>query len=91
MKTVLLTGVTGFIAKRVALEFLEAGYAVRGSLRSPDRAEEVRAALRPRTVALSILVTIEMANALNALSQNESLLTFPYARRASNPQPPAQA
>lgn len=48
MKTVLLTGVTGFIAKRVALEFLEAGYAVRGSLRSPDRAEEVRAALRPR-------------------------------------------
>ena len=37
---------------------------------------EVFASLRPRTVALSILVTIEMLNALNALSQNESLLTF---------------
>jgi Ca2+ transporting ATPase len=32
---------------------------------------------RPQTVALSILVLVEMLNALNALSQNESLLTFP--------------
>lgn len=45
---VVLTGVTGFIAKRIALDLLEAGYAVRGSLRRMDRADEVRAALRPR-------------------------------------------
>ncbi len=44
-ETVLLTGVTGFIAKHVALKLLNAGHAVRGSLRSPKRAEEVRAAL----------------------------------------------
>jgi len=46
-RTILLTGITGFIAKRIALDLLAAGYAVRGSLRSAGRAEEVRAALRP--------------------------------------------
>ena len=44
--TVLLTGISGFIAKHVALRFLQAGYAVRGTLRRLDRADEVRAALR---------------------------------------------
>ena len=44
-KPVLLTGITGFIAKRIALDLLEAGYSVRGSLRSVARADEVRATL----------------------------------------------
>jgi dihydroflavonol-4-reductase len=48
VKTVVLTGITGFIAKRIALDLLEAGYSVRGSLRSQSRADEVRDALRPR-------------------------------------------
>jgi dihydroflavonol-4-reductase len=44
---ILLTGISGFIAKHVALKLLAAGYAVRGTLRRLDRAEEVRKALRP--------------------------------------------
>lgn len=47
MDLVLLTGVSGFIAKHVALKLLNAGYNVRGTLRRLDRADEVRAALAP--------------------------------------------
>jgi hypothetical protein len=46
---------------------------------------ELFRSLRPRTVALSVLVTIEMLNALNALSQNESLLCAPRTRRTTPP------
>ena len=43
MEVVLLTGVTGFIAKHIALRLLNAGYNVRGTLRRLDRAAEVGA------------------------------------------------
>lgn len=46
-ETVLLTGISGFIAKHIAAKLLLAGHTVRGSLRRPDRADEVRAALAP--------------------------------------------
>lgn len=42
---VLLTGISGFIAKHVALELLNAGYGVRGTIRTPSRADEVGKAL----------------------------------------------
>ena len=43
--TVLVTGIGGFIAKHVALALLTAGYKVRGTVRSPTAADEVRASL----------------------------------------------
>lgn len=46
-KNVVLTGISGYIAKHVALKLLAAGHQVTGSVRSPARAEEVRAALAP--------------------------------------------
>lgn len=45
--TVLVTGATGFIAQHCVLQLLEAGYAVRGTARSPERAAKVKDTLRP--------------------------------------------
>ena len=44
---ILLTGITGFIAKHVAADLLNAGYSVRGSLRDLDRIQEVKESLKP--------------------------------------------
>lgn len=46
-KTVLLTGASGYIAKHIALQLLEAGYVVRGTVRSIARGAEVTAAVQP--------------------------------------------
>lgn len=60
---VFLTGVTGFIAKRIALDLLNAGHSIKGSLRSAKRADEVRDAVRPHltdTAALDRLTFVEL-------------------------------
>ena len=43
--TVLITGISGFIARHCAVEMLNAGYAVRGTVRSLQRSAEVAASL----------------------------------------------
>ncbi|WGT48766.1 SDR family oxidoreductase [Thioclava nitratireducens] len=45
-RTILVTGITGFIAKRIAYDLLTQGEKVRGTLRKASRGEEVKAALR---------------------------------------------
>jgi len=49
MDTVLLTGITGFLGGHIAIELLNSGYHVRGSLRNPgtdgERAQAVRQSL----------------------------------------------
>jgi dihydroflavonol-4-reductase len=44
-KIVLLTGISGFIAKHCAVELLRAGYRVRGTVRTLAKGEKVRATL----------------------------------------------
>lgn len=43
--TIMVTGASGFIAKHIVLQLLEAGYKVRGSVRSDKREKEVRKAI----------------------------------------------
>lgn len=43
--TVLVTGASGFVATHAILQLLERGYAVRGTLRTPERAESLRAVI----------------------------------------------
>lgn len=62
-ETVVLTGITGFLAKHVALRLLNAGFAVRGTLRRLDRAEEVRAALTPGLVDRDRLGALSLVEA----------------------------
>jgi dihydroflavonol-4-reductase len=94
---VLITGVSGFIAKHVALRFLQAGWSVRGTLRRLDRADEVRAALAPHLTdkALSQLTFVradltsdegwaEAATGVHVLVHTAS--PFPMAQ----PQDPAE-
>jgi len=46
-QTVFVTGASGFIAGHCILRLLKEGYAVRGSVRTSDRADAVRTALEP--------------------------------------------
>lgn len=49
---IFLTGISGYIGKHIALQLLQAGYHVTGSLRDLSRADEVRAALAPHIADL---------------------------------------
>lgn len=57
--TVLVTGISGFIAKHVALQLLEAGYRVRGSVRSQGKGADVRATLARHGAPVDRLEIVE--------------------------------
>lgn len=60
---VVVTGASGFIAKHVVLRLLNAGYAVRGTLRNPARADEVRVAVAPHLAEPAALERLSFAQA----------------------------
>jgi dihydroflavonol-4-reductase len=57
---VLVTGISGFIAKHVALQLLQEGYAVRGTVRTASRADEVRQTLESHGADVSRLSFVEV-------------------------------
>ncbi|MEL6213289.1 MAG: SDR family NAD(P)-dependent oxidoreductase, partial [Pseudomonadota bacterium] len=56
-QTVLVTGASGFIATHCIRQLLERGFAVRGTLRSMNRVEEVRKAVGDTTSAIVFFET----------------------------------
>ncbi len=62
-QTVLVTGASGFIAGHCILRLLKEGYAVRGSLRTPSRSDEVRMALAPHVSTDDLsFVTLDLSS-----------------------------
>lgn len=59
-ETVLLTGVSGYIGLHCAQQLLDAGYAVRGSVRSAAKEKEVRETLRAASVDTTNLSIVEL-------------------------------
>jgi Nucleoside-diphosphate-sugar epimerases len=60
-KTVLITGASGFVAAHIVQVFLEAGYAVRGTVRSEATAEKVRRTYPKYADRLSFAIVPDMA------------------------------
>ncbi|KAA9007084.1 NAD-dependent epimerase/dehydratase family protein [Histidinibacterium aquaticum] len=59
-QTVLLTGISGFIAKRIARDLLDKGYRVRGTIRTARKADEVRKALGPNGLDRLEFATLDL-------------------------------
>lgn len=67
MTKILVTGASGYIAKHIVLLLLRAGYQVRASVRSPQRADQVRAAMQAH---LSSHIDLEKALSFVELDLN---------------------
>ena len=60
MKTTLLTGISGYTGLHCAKELLEAGHAVRGTVRSQAKGQEVRDTLAAASVDTANLSFVEL-------------------------------
>ncbi len=88
-QTVLVTGASGFIAKHCVKKLLDEGLNVRASLRSPGRADEVRAAVDPDGKAGERLVFVTLD-----LDSDEgwdaAMKGCTYVQHVASPFPPAE-
>ncbi|MDB5541339.1 MAG: hypothetical protein JWQ89_3066, partial [Devosia sp.] len=81
---VLLTGISGFLGGHVALELLRQGYAVRGSVRSLDKADKVRNTLAAHGADLS-LVEIVALDLLSDDGWDEAVAGCRYVQHVASP------
>ncbi len=86
---VLVTGISGFIAKHVALKLLQTGYRVRGTLRTRSRADEVRHALQIHGADISGLSFVE-ADLGSDSGWTEAARDCAYVQHVASPFPMKQ-
>ncbi|MCX7287471.1 MAG: aldehyde reductase [Rhodobacterales bacterium] len=89
-ETVLLTGVSGFIAKHVAVRLLNAGYDVRGTVRRLDRVDEVRAAVTPHLTPGAGSLTFVQADLESDAGWSEAVKGVAAVLHTASPFPIAQ-
>lgn len=87
--TVLVTGISGFIARHVALRLLERGYTVRGSVRSAAKGADVRATLARHNAAVDRLQIVE-ADLLADVGWAEAAAGCRFVVHTASPFPMAQ-
>lgn len=85
--TVLVTGASGFIASHCVLQLLQAGYAVRGSLRDPAREDGLREALAKHVDGDNRLEFV-LAGLLRDEGWNEAVQGCEYVLHIASPLPP---
>jgi nucleoside-diphosphate-sugar epimerase len=61
-QTILITGASGFVASHLIHAFLEAGYNVRGTIRSPSSIEKIKAAQGPLSSRLSFSIVPDLSS-----------------------------
>lgn len=83
---VLLTGINGFIAKHIALELLQKGYRVRGTIRKLEHEESVRAALQKHGADTSGLSFV-IADLSQDTGWEEALEGVDYVQHVASPFP----
>ena len=82
--TVLLTGISGFLGSHVALQLLQAGYKVRGSLRDLNRAGEVRQTMSAHGADIKNLEFVAL-DLLSDAGWDEAMKGVKYLQHTASP------